>query len=518
MTDPQPKPTPCSILAMLDIRNQRCCNGGAMVAHTTFGMSSIEALCRDLFPLVIVCDSDDTVRIDLRILGDFQTFVLLERAKTALQAVPDLAISGNLDTEAIQKKADLMKDLHAGRKPELSEQVSQAVSSVCQEAGQSLRRTFDAAANGAPSKVDEVVDDLVKAIDQMAVVKLGDSQAVARFTRRAEQLAGLTRWRQELPEATYKALERQLLQIAQTEYNLAFVQVVTDSFQHAWQAERDAFKARVVQHRDDTQSFQSKNRLCTESFERAHQRAKQRAAVLQSGNQVLLGEADGDELRAALLASRQAGSQNELFEGLRHDFEEGLREQALRRGMGTESQQMPFRRLVLSLPVDDLVETFRKLLLAGVSGTYSVYEACQAYGLERLVSELVQRSRITSWFDGRDDPRFGITTFEFKMVRLPAPAGPKEVAIRQILEALFRQAGFHDILSSHHSHSISVMRLYAGWPIGIEGGNGMLLQAYGRSALTGHLPHLVGVLADSQAGKHAPSILRLLGLLESGVK
>jgi len=56
----------------------------------------------------------------------------------------------------------------------------------------------------------------VKAIDQMAVVKLGDGQAVARFTRRDEQLAALPRWRQELPEDTYKSLERQLLQIAQS--------------------------------------------------------------------------------------------------------------------------------------------------------------------------------------------------------------------------------------------------------------------------------------------------------------
>lgn len=218
------------------------------------------------------------------------------------------------------------------------------------------------------------------------------------------------------------------------------------------------------------------------------------------------------------MENRKAGSQVELFEGLRQDLEERLRERALRRGLGTETQQVPFRRLVLALAVDEIVETFREILLAGVSGTHSLYDACQAHGLERLVTELGQRSHITSWFDGRDDPRFGITTFEFKMVRLPAPANPKEVAIRQILETLFRQAGFHDILSSRHAHSISILRLYIGWPIGVEGGNGVLLQAYGRSARTGHLPHLVGILADSQAGKHTPRILRLLGAIESGVK
>jgi len=518
MTQVQQPPTPSSTLAMLDIRNQRCSHGNARVAQTAFEMSAIEALGRDLLSPVMICDTDDKVRFDLRMLGVFQPAVLHERAKTGLQAQPDLRLSSDLTCEAIHKRADLVKELQAGRRPDLAEQISGAVSGGCQEAGQHLRRTFDAAADRAPSKVDEVADDLVKGLDQMAVVELGDGQAIARFIRRAEQLDGLPRWRSELPAATYESLERQLLQTAQMEYNLAFDWIVAESFHQAWQAERDAFKARVAQYRDDTQAFRAKNRLCTEGFERAHQRAKQRATTLRSGNQVFLGEASDDELRAALLAHRKAGSQIELLQGLRHDLDEKLRERALRRGMGPESQQAPFRRLVLSLPVDDLVETFREILLAGVSGTHSLYEACQAYGLERLVTELVQRSHITSWFDGRDDPRFGITTFEFKMVRLPAPDNPKEVAIRKILETLFRQAGFHDILSSRHSHSISILRLYIGWPLGVEGGNGVLLQAYGRSARTGHLPHLVGILADSQAGKHAPRILRLLGALESGVK
>ena len=149
--------------------------------------------------------------------------------------------------------------------------------------------------------------------------------------------------------------------------------------------------------------------------------------------------------------------------------------------------------------------------MAGVSKTYSLYEACQAYGLQRLVSELIQRSRITSWFEGRDDPRFGITRCEFEMVRLPAAATPKDVEIKEIIESLFREAGFQDIRTSSHSRNIRVLKVHIGWPIGIEGGNRVLLEAYGRSVLTGHLPHLIGIVPDSQAGRHAPGVLRLLG-------
>ncbi len=518
MTQTQPEPAPSGMVAMWGVPDQRCCHAGAMVSQTAFEMSGLYALCRDLVPLIMVRDSDGTARIDRRILGEFQPPVLLERAKTALQAIPDLSLSGNLDIEAVQKKTDLLKALHAGRKPELAEQVSRAISAICQEAGQDLRRTFDAAADGAPSKVDEVVDDLLKALDQMAVVELGDAQAIARFTRRAEQIAGLTRWRQELPEATYKSLERQLLQTAQTEYALAFDRIVADCFLHSWQSERDAFRARIDHYREDAQAFQAKTRLCIEASDRAYQRAKQRAAALRCGNQVLLGEVSNEQLRAALMAHRQAGSQVELLEGLHHDLEEGLREQALRRGLGPETQQAPFRRLALALPVDEIVEAFRNLLLAGISGTYSLYESCQAFGLQRLVSELVRRSQITSWFDGRDDPRFGINRFEFRLVRLPAAASPKDVEIKKIIESLFREAGFHEIKTSAYARSISVMRIYAGWPIGIEGGNGVLLQAYGRSVRTGHLPHLLGILPDSQAGRHTPGILRLLGAMENDEK
>lgn len=511
MTQPPQKPTPHNMMWMWNIWNQPCLHGNVMIAGTGFETSSTEALGRDLLGPVTACDSDDTVRLDLRMLGEFQPSVLFERAKAALQAQPDLRLSADLTPEAIRKQADLVKALHAGQKPELTEQIFRTVSGVCQEAGQHLRRIFDAAADQAPSTVDEVADDLMKALEQMAVVEQGDGQAIARFIRRAEQLDGLPRWRQELPEATFKSLERQLLQAAQTEYNQAFDGIVADNFRHAWQNESEAFKARVVQYREDAHAFQAKARLCTEAFDRAHQRAKQRAAVLRCGNQVLLKGASDEELRAALLTHRKAGSQLELLQGLHHDLDGKLRERALRRGLGPELQQASFRRMVLALSVDDLVETFRELLVAAVSGTHSLYESCQAYGLERLVSELTQRSRITSWFEGRDDPRFGIARFEFKSVRLPTALSPKDVEIKEILEALFRQAGFHDILNSSFSQNISVLRIYAGWPIGIEGGNGVLLQAYGRSAHTGHLPHLAGILSDSQAGRHAPGILRLLG-------
>ena len=518
MTQPQQIPTPTNMLVMWGIPNQSCCHGDVMVTQTDFEFSSLYALGCNLISAVLVCEVGGSVRLDPRILSEFQPPVLLEKAKTGLQALPELRLPADITAEAIRKQADLMKDLQAGRRPDVGEQITRATFTICQEAGQHLRRAFDAAADEAPSKVDEVVDDLVKAIDQMAACDPGDAQAVGRFIQRAEQITGLTRWRQELPESTFKSLERQLLQAVQTEHNLALDWLVADRFRYAWQDARNAFKARLDQFRENSQAFRTKVRRCIEELDRFYQRAKQRTAALRSGNRVLLGGPRDEELRSALMENRKAGSQVELFEGLRHDFEIGLRERALRRGLGTEIQQAPFRRLVLALPADDIVEVFLDLLIAGVSKTYSLYEACQAYGLRRLVSELILRSRTTSWFEGRDDPRFGIIRCNFEMVRLPAAANPKDAEIKAIIETYFREAGFHEIKTSGYARSISVLRINAGWPLGIEGGNVALLQAYGRSVLTGHLPHLIGILPDSQAGRHAPGLLRLLGMLEENHK
>ena len=101
------------------------------------------------------------------------------------------------------------------------------------------------------------------------------------------------------------------------------------------------------------------------------------------------------------------------------------------------------------------------------------------------------------------------------MVRMPKPANPRETQIKDLLEALLRKEGFHDFLGNGQSRSISALRIYAGWPIGIEGGNPVLLEAYEKSARTGHLPHLVGILPDTKAGEHTASLLKLYSLMES---
>jgi len=110
MTQSQPESMPSSMLAMWGIPDQLCCHGNPMVSQTAFEMSGLDAMGRDLTPTVLVCDGDDTARIDPRVLKDFQPAVLLERTKTGLQALSDLRLPSDLTPEAIHKQADILKE------------------------------------------------------------------------------------------------------------------------------------------------------------------------------------------------------------------------------------------------------------------------------------------------------------------------------------------------------------------------------------------------------------------------
>jgi hypothetical protein len=357
--------------------------------------------------------------------------------------------------------------------------------------------------------VDTVVADLADAVTQMDGAKTGNGHALAHFQKRAVQFKNLPRLKDQVKEATYDKLISHLVQEAQSEYSDVLKQWAEDHFGEYRKNELELVRERFEKFVADSRDFRSKVRICIDECKKRLNIAKERLTTLKAGNEVILEEASKAEFLAALMASHKVGSQSELISELRHDFELRLREQAEQRGMGSQyAQQMPFRALILAMSETDIVDVFTTLILEGTSDSHSFYEACQAYGLERLVSDLVSRSRITSWFEGLDNPRFGIICHEVRIVRMAKAVNPNEAKIKEVLNALFTREGFY-IEDNFHARNISALRIYAGWPIGIEGGNSALLKAYKKSAEIGHLPHLVGVLPDTKAGEHATGIMRL---------
>ena len=504
-----------SPLAMWGIRQQPCNQGNAMLATTTMSSASAEALAHELFPKIMGIDADQTVQFDRRSLGELDPEILFEQAINVVRANPVLSLSSELTPEDIMQKSVLVKKLNTGRDPQIDEELTRSIRLLCLEAGQLVREQFDLASRKAPSKVDGVIDDLLDGIDQMGQVGNGGGGTLAHFEKRTEQLRNLPHLQGEMKEATFRKLKNRLLEKAQSEYFDVLDQWTKARFRRLWTKECEMVRDMCEKYRQDSRGFDSKVRLCCEECSRNYHRAKERQTTLKAGNKVVLNEASKDEFMAALMASRKVGGEGELIVDLRQEFEQHLRLLVKKRGIGQRNAQcLSFRTLVLTLLVTDIVDAFTSLILENISESYSFYESCQVYGLERLVSELTRRSRITSWFNGRDDQRFGITQFEVRMVRLPQPANPKETQIKDLLEVFLQEKGFHEILDNGQSRSISVLRIYAGWPIGIEGGNSVLLDAYEKSAHTGHLPHLVGILPDTMAGEHAPSLLKLYSLME----
>jgi hypothetical protein len=501
---------PRSLVAMWGTRQQLCNQGNVMVAGTVMSSAAVEALSGELLPKVTDVDTDQTKQIDRRILGELECSGLRQQVQIAVRANPQLDLPSKPNLEDMIRKSELLTALATGRKPELAEELAISIKTACHEAGRNVCRQFDLAAANAPSKVESILKDLIDALALMDHPKGSDGHALARFQKRANQFKTVARLKGQIKETAYEKLMSHLAQEAQSEYSDVLEQWTNGHFREYWEKQCDTVRERCERFLQDSRAYRSKVRLCVEECTKRFNRANERLTTLKSGSQVVLQEASEAEFLAALMANRKVGGQSELIEDLRHDFEERLRQRAEQTGMGQHNaRQMPFRALVLALSVTDIVDTFVSLIVEGTSDSHSFYDSCQAYGLGRLVSDLVRRSRITSWFDGRNNSRFGITQFEVRMVRMPKATNPKEAEIKELLKAFFAREGFHDVLNSSHARSICVLRIFAGWPIGIEGGNPALLEDYKKSADSGHLPHLVGILPDTQAGEHAPGLMRL---------
>lgn len=499
-----------SRVAMWGASRQACNQASIMNARTVMNSAPIEITAGSLLPKVMDADADKTTGTDKGILEQLEQSGLWEQIRTAVRANPKLDLGADADLTELIEKAQTLKGLYDGTKPKIAQELAMVVKSACSQAGDNVRRQFDLAVAKAPSKVEGSIDDMTAAIGRMDQSTKRNSNALARFFKRVKQGQTLQRLKRHLKETAHESLKSHLIQNAQQEYTEALEEYGMARFEDYWKAECESVRERCEKFVKDSNTYRVKVRACEKECSARLDRTKEHLTTLRMTNEVVLQEASEDEFLANLMAGRKVGSRTELIDGLRHDLEQRLRKLAERKGMGQRNaQDMAFRALVLALSTNDIVDAFVALLTESTSGSCSFYRACQAYGLKRLVSELSRRSRITSWFDGRDDARFGITRFELKMVRLPMATTQEEAQIKEILERLFQAEEFHDILHNGRTRSISVMRLYAGWPIAIEGGNPVLLEAYKKSAQTGHLPHLIGILPDTRAGEHAAGIMKL---------
>ena len=128
-----------SPLAMWGIRQQTCNHGNQMVSSTTMSSASAEALSNELFPRVVEVDADQTIQLDRRSLRELEPEFLLEQAVNLVRANPALSLSSELTLEDMIQKATLLEAVNAGRRPQVDEELTKAIRSVCCEAGRRVR-------------------------------------------------------------------------------------------------------------------------------------------------------------------------------------------------------------------------------------------------------------------------------------------------------------------------------------------------------------------------------------------
>jgi hypothetical protein len=218
------------------------------------------------------------------------------------------------------------------------------------------------------------------------------------------------------------------------------------------------------------------------------------------------------EIISALMASRDSADMTTLTGKLAGEFELRLRDRARRSqpqaGGGLAS-------LLLCIPYAELATVWTGLLedVRRVSG-FSLYERLRAYGLDAAVDLLWQRAAPTGFFAGRDHEAFGVTVHEVAVVALPpAHGGPEDERIRGELALRFHNRAENrcQVTDGAGGDELTVCRINTGWPIGIEQANHVLLQSYAAAGKRGHLPHLVGILTDSELGRPSPAYLAIAG-------
>jgi hypothetical protein len=209
-----------------------------------------------------------------------------------------------------------------------------------------------------------------------------------------------------------------------------------------------------------------------------------------------------DCMEVATLASKMIG-----------EFELRLRDRAGRSYPHAATAGLP--SLMLHVSYTDLVAVWTGLLdaIQRVPG-FSLYERVRAFGLDAAADLLWERAGPTCFFAGRDHEVFGVSIKETAVLALPpARGGPEDERIRGELEQRFRAKAEDNCCHVTHgagSDELTVCRILAGFPIGIEYANHALLQSYAAASTRGHLPHLVGIVGDSELGRASPAHLALL--------
>lgn len=497
-------------LSMWCIPDQRPSRGSIGVAHTAFSRSGRAEAGRTL--------AEEAVRLWHARPPDRaheqQTDALaLEHLVGAVESKVATFLQGTPTAEQLEERLKLLTELQARNATASYRQVAHAIELVVAERTGKVGDGLGAAFDANPVAVGEALAHVRDALRGLVWPTTETSAALKRFDRLVQKLRDLPEFEARLtPQATSR-VSAYLVEEARAVASRATHEVLEMLTADALRRHLPSVTAALCDLEERGVRYQQQVTAMVNALAdqvRVHHQDEQGTA---SSIALLLPGPSQHEIVGALMVAKDCTDITTLATKMIGEFELRLRDRASRSYPHAASAGLP--SLMLHLPYTELVTVWTRLLdaIQRVPG-FSLYERLLAFGLDAAADQLWALAAPTCFFAGRDHEVFGVGIQEIAVVALPpARGGPDDERIRGELAQRFRAKAEDNccqVTDGAGSDELTVCRILAGFPIGIEYANHALLQSYVAAGNRGHLPHLVGIIGDSELGRPSPAHLALL--------
>lgn len=433
---------------------------------------------------------------------------LARAARLAVSALPQLE-PRLPHIDGLEARHKLLTALAAGTPSAdgraVRDAVAALVTALLDDLRCALQRTFDA----EPAAVAEAVGQ-VRAAQQAFAWPRPDHRPLQRLATVTAKLAELPQHESQLTQDAREHVAAHLLEEGWAAGERAADVVIGELARVAVARQEPALRASLKELEDRSLRYVQQLDVAGRRLDDNRQAIRADAERLRSSVALTVAGPDRDQVLSGMKAAARCADLVSLVAALRPDLEARLRESARRRYPHVDAGGGSLAALVVELPAAEIVAAVEGLVADHLGVGHSLYELLERHGVIAAAEFLWRRAAPTCFFKGRDHDRFGTPTTEIAIVRLPAAIGPRDEPVRAELAAAFRaQDPTCHVTEGGREQGVSVLRIAAGFPIGVEQSNHALIQRYAVAAEEAHTPHLIGLVPDAPLGEASPGYVRL---------
>ncbi|MGE0759549.1 MAG: hypothetical protein AB7F89_20275 [Pirellulaceae bacterium] len=485
--------------------------GSIGVSHTVDNQDGIALASGQLLDLgVQLLGSRPLDRRHEALLHQLEPASLSRAAHAAVEALPTWEHEDRT-LSALTQRLGLLKELGACTLSQRARDVRRVVAATVSEAAEqlltSLRQCFDVNPQATGGEIQAIRAALAE-----YTWPSSNGAAHKRLTRIVALLAELPAYEDQVTRELYQRILSDQLRAGWESATAALHEVVQSLTADAWRRQWPQLQA----------SLQDLGRRCLlfdQQLKRLHDLLDDHARAVREEQQhrassiaLPLPGPTAEEVISGMKCANHCSDTPSLASKLFGEFDLRLRQLARESFPHLDADGSSFVTLLLDLPAEEGKGAWLRLVAERLGDGHSLYARVDQVGVEEVARFLWTRSAPTTHFHGRDQERFGTSLTEIAIWRLPASVAPNDPPIRERLIRHCRSVSpnCHVVPGAADDTEISVCRINCGFAIGIESANHSLIQSYGEAAEHGHLPHLAGIVADSELGRPSPAYLRLL--------